>query len=341
MNSQGGGPWGNPGFPHANGPAPVTTFINAFGSFLDRLAGVHWSYIALAVLCQVVKTAAASRAWRNVVAASYPDRRVPWPGLYGAYLAGVGVNAIIPARGGEVVKLYIAKRRVEGSTYTTLASTIAALTVFDFVVAALLLAWAMSIGVLPSFDVLPDLPSFDFGWFFRHPWLTLAILGAVAAALVIAGIWATRRVVAFKRRVAQGFAIFRDRRRYFRTVASWQALDWTLRIVTIYWFLRAFDIPAGAHNALLVQVTQSVSTVFPFSPGGIGTEQALMLYVLAGEAARSALLAFSVGMKVTLTIVNATLGFTAILIMLRTLHFRRVAEADAARARLAEETPPA
>jgi uncharacterized membrane protein YbhN (UPF0104 family) len=317
----------------------LDTFINAIESFGTRLADVQWKFLAIAVLCHVCKTAAVSRAWRNIVSASYPDRRVPWPGLYAAYLAGVGVNAIIPARGGEVVKLYIAKRRVRGSTYTTLASTIAALTVFDLTVALALFIWAISMGILPGLDVLPHLPTLDFSWFFQHPWFSLAFGIAILIALVVGGIWATRRIAAFKRRVAQGFAVFRDRPRYFRTVVPWQALDWTLRITALYWFLRAFGVPATFHNALVVQVTESLSTLFPFSPGGIGTEQALTLYVLAGEAARSTLLAFSVGTKLTITIVNAALGFGVILLLLRTVHFRRVVDADARRARLAEETP--
>jgi glycosyltransferase 2 family protein len=315
----------------------VHAFIDAVQSFGGHLARVHWEYLAIAVVFHVLKCAVSSLAWRNVVAAAYPKSRVPWPTMFGAYLAGVGVNAVIPARGGDVVKLFIAKRRIQGATYVTLASTIAALTVFDLVVALGLLIWAISIGVLPSLDVLPDLPDFDFGWFFRHPRVGLGIGAGLVVALVIAGIWAARRIEAFKRRVAMGFAIFKDRPRYLREVASLQALDWVLRVVTIYWFLRAFGIPADAYNALLVQVTASLSTVFPFSPGGIGTEQALTLYVLAGEAPRSALLAFSVGQNVTTTIVNGVLGLAAIALLLRTLRFRRLAEADAAQSQLAEE----
>jgi len=314
-------------------------FLDAIESFGGQLAHVHWMPLGIAVLFHLAQTAVAARAWRNIVAAAYPDRRVPWLGLYAAYLAGVGVNAVIPARGGDVVRLYIARRRVRGSTYTTLASTIAAVTVFDFFAALALVAWAVSTGALPGLQVLPDLPDFDFGWAFRHPRLALAIAGAVAVALTIAGVWAARRIAEFKRRLAQGFAVFRDKGLYARSVASWQTLDWILRIATVYWFLRAFGIPATVHNALLVQVCSSLSTVFPFSPGGIGTEQALTLYVLAGEAKRSALLAFSVGQHVTLTITNAALGFGAILVTLRTLHFRRAVdqEADAA---LAEQARP-
>ena len=67
----------------------------------------------------------------------------------------------------------------------------------------------------------------------------------------------------------------------------------------------------------------------PISPGGIGTEQAFLLYVLRGEAPRTALLAFSVGMKITLTAVNVAVGFAAILLTLGTLRFRRATAAAA------------
>lgn len=259
-----------------------------------------------------------------MVAAAYPDRQVRWRHVYGAYVAGVGVNALLPARSGDVVKLYIAKHRIEGATYTTLASSIVALTIFDMVLATALLLWAISIGVLPDLDVLPTLPSFDFAWFFEHPTFSLILLGVILLAGIVAGFWAARRIAAFRRRVAQGFAVYRDRRAYLRHVAFFQAIDWSLRLVAISFFLRAFGIPASFHNSLLVQVTTSLSTIFPFSPGGIGTEQALVLYVLAGEAARSSLLAFSVGMKVTIIIVNAAIGFAAIAIMLRTVRWRNV-----------------
>ena len=47
------------------------------------------------------------------------------------------------------------------------------------------------------------------------------------------------------------------------------------------------------------------------------------MYTLRGQAPRTALLAFSVGMRLTLTTVNVVLGFTAILLTFRTIRFRR------------------
>ena len=73
-----------------------------------------------------------------------------WRSIYAAYLAGVGVNAIIPARAGDAVRLYIAHRAVAGSTYITLASTLLVLSIFDTAMALLIFAYALTLGVLPG-----------------------------------------------------------------------------------------------------------------------------------------------------------------------------------------------
>ena len=198
------------------------------------------------------------------------------------------------------------------------------------VVAGCLLLWAITLGVLPGLHVLPHLPSLDYGWVFRHPkaGLILFVVLLLVGGLLVA--WIVERVEDFQRRVAQGFAAIRDRPYYFTRVVPWQVADWTLRLVAVFFFLRAFNIAATVHNALLVQVSQSLATIFPFSPAGIGTEQALLLYIFRGVTSRTSALSFSVGMRVTLIIVNATLGLGAVLLMVRTLRFRAVVDAERA-----------
>jgi uncharacterized membrane protein YbhN (UPF0104 family) len=79
-----------------------------------------------------------------------------------------------------------------------------------------------------------------------------------------------------------------------------------------------------------VQAAESLATLVPISPGGLGTQQALLVYTLRGHGSRSALVAFSVGMKLTLTCVNLIVGFVAILLTLRTLRFRHASDPAAA-----------
>ncbi len=290
--------------------------------FFDGLSSIRWEFIALAIACHLVKLASVSRSWRNIVAVAYPGKQVRWRSILGAYAAGVGINAILPARSGEAMKLYLAKRGVEGSTYPTLTSTLVVQTLFDSALATLLLLWAAVLGVLPGLDLLPKLPSLDFSWAFDHPKATAIILAIVAATAGIAGQWLVDNVAGLRARFAQGFEVLRQPRVYLTRVVPWQLADWSLRVVTIFCFLNAFGIEATLRNALLVQVSQSVATAFPFTPAGAGTEQALVVYVLRGHASSTALLGFSVGMKLTLIATNAAVGFVAIGLMLRRFHWR-------------------
>ncbi len=300
----------------------------ALEAFIDHVTTIGWSAVALAVVFHVLKIVCRTRSWRNILAASYPEVDVRWRSVFGAYVAGVGVNALLPARGGDVLKLYLVKRRVDGSTYPTLASTLLVETLFDVVVASALLAWALTTGVLPGLDVLPRLPDIDWLWIFERPALALAVGVALGVGAIVFWIWASREIAAFRARVAQGFAVLRPPQRYLARVVPWQALDWAFRLATVYCLLIAFGIPANLHNALLVQVTQGLSTILPLTPAGIGTEQALLAYVFRGVAGAGAVLAFSVGMKIVLIAVNVALGFTAILLMLRTLRWRSRVEAE-------------
>jgi uncharacterized membrane protein YbhN (UPF0104 family) len=305
----------------------VRTVLDAIAAFWDYLASVRPLPLAIAIGCHVAKTMCTSRAWRNVLAAAYPDVRVRWPAIYAAYIAGVGVNAIFPARAGDVVRLTMAHRAVKGSTYTTLVSSSIVLAIVDSACAVALFVWAVTEGVFPSLDALPSLPSFDFAWFLDHPRVSQAVLVIAVFGLIALAVWIRGNVAEFRSRVGQAFTILHSPARWLRTVVAWQLADWALRLTTIWFMLAAFGINQSLRNVLLVQASQSLATLVPVSPGGVGTEQAFLVYTLRGQAPRSALLAFSVGMRLTLTAVNVVLGFTAILLTFRTVRFRKATEA--------------
>src|SRR5688572_25563707 len=102
----------------------MSDVLSAIEVFFEQLASVEFTALLLAVLVHVAKTMCTSRAWWNAVSAAYPEQKTPWRSIYAAYLSGVGVNAIVPARGGDAVRLYLAHRAVPGSTYTALAATL-------------------------------------------------------------------------------------------------------------------------------------------------------------------------------------------------------------------------
>jgi uncharacterized membrane protein YbhN (UPF0104 family) len=300
----------------------VRAFLDATEAFFSALASVSWGALLLGVLCHLVRLALRVRGWQNILRASYPGERILYGGVFGAYMAGVGVNAIAPARVGDVVKLYLAKRRVPHSTYPTLASTLVVETLFDFIVATALFLYAIKLGILPGVPDLPALPAFDWSFVVEHPRLA-ALLGSVLVAGILIFIaWASRRVTAFRAKVSLGFDILHHRDVFLKQVVSWQAASWVARGLSVYFFLRAFHVDATFETTAAVLVVQGLSTMLPFTPGGLGTQQAVLLFALSGAAARSTILAFSVGMQLVMIVVNVTIGFAAIALMMRTLRWR-------------------
>jgi uncharacterized membrane protein YbhN (UPF0104 family) len=301
----------------------VHAFIDASEAFFRAVASVGWGALALAVFFHVAKLVLRVRAWQNILRAAYPKARPVFSGVFGAYVAGVGVNSIAPARAGDLVKLYLAKRRVRDSAYPTLASTLVVETLVDFVIATGLFLYAVKLGLLPGVPDLPALPAFDWSFVIQHP-LVAAFFGSVllgGAILLVA--WASRQVTAFRAKVTRGFVILGDRRRYLEQVVSWQVASWFARAFSVYFFLEAFHVQASVQTTIAVLVVQGLSTLLPFTPGGAGTQQAVLVFALAGEAARSQVLAFSVGMQIVTVAANLVLGFAAIAVMMRTLRWRR------------------
>ena len=312
--------------------------LDGIDAFLDQLTAVDLLPAFLAVLCQLARLTCTSQAWRNILVAAFPDKRVRRQDILGAYLAGIGINAIIPIRAGDAVRVVLAHRAIPDSSYTTVISSTLVLSIFDITAASLLLLWAvLALDALPGIGDLPELPSFEFAWLFERPLVTVLLLAGIFLGGVALAIWIHGHVRDFWARVKQGFAVVRSPTAYLGSVAIWQAGDWALRLVTVWFMLDAFDIPQSLDNVLLVQVSSSLATLLPLTPGGLGTEQAFLLYVLRGEVPGSQLLAFSVGMRLLLLSTNIVAGFTAIALTLRTFRIgKALDDADAAR-RAAEQ----
>ncbi len=70
--------------------------------------------------------------------------------------------------------------------------------------------------------------------------------------------------------------------------------------------------------------------MLPLTPAGIGTEQALLVYMFAGTAPATDVLSFSVGLKIVVITVNLTLGTIATLATLRSFPWQVDVDEEAA-----------
>jgi len=300
-------------------------FLHAVSVFFHHLAAVQWQFLGYAVACHVVKLLLRAGAWRAIINAAYPEARLKFRSAFGAYIAGVGVNSIVPARGGDVVKLYLVRHRIPGSSYATLTPTLIVETLFDVLAAGALILWAMTSGVLPTHQLYSRIPTVDWKFFLQHEHFTAIALAVLLVVAAIVFFWVRRRVDEFRAHVRQGFAILEDRARFLRLVIVPQAISWVFRIASLYFFLKAFGVTANIHNALLAQVVDSLATLFPATPGGAGTKQGLTEFLFRGRGvSHTLLLAFSVGMNIAIVVVNLLMGLVAIGLMARTLSFKQV-----------------
>src|SRR3954467_6890170 len=310
-------------------------FFNRAAEFFRHLSEVHWTTFGIALLCLLGMQLARAWAWRNVLRAAYPDKPISFLQLGAAYLAGAGINAILPARAGDVTKVFLVKRQIPDSSYPAVTSSFLVQTVFDTSIGVLVLLYAITQGLLPPLPQIPDLPAFEISFWADHPKLFFIAVGVTVLAIVVGVYLLAHRVRRFWARVRQGLVILTEPRRYLREVAAWQGLGWLFRFAAFWFFLEAFGIGGSIGNVMLVMGGQAVANVVPFTPGGAGAQQALLVATLQGPT-RTAVLSFSVGTQIAMAAWSVVLGFTAMLLVFRTTDWRRLikqAEEDEARER--------
>jgi uncharacterized membrane protein YbhN (UPF0104 family) len=307
--------------PFADLASSVERFFNAAAEFFRHLSEVHWGTFLLALLCLLGMQLARAWAWRNVLRAAYPDKRIGFLPLAAAYLAGAGINAIVPAHAGDVTKVFLAKRQIPGSSYPAVTSSFLVQTVFDTSVGILVLLYAISQGLLPPIPEIPRLPAFELSFWTGHPKTTIFILVGLLVAIAVGIFLLAHRVRRFWARVRQGLVILTEPSRYMREVFAWQGIGWLLRFAAFWFFLEAFDIAGTVGNVMLVMSCQAIANVIPFTPGGAGAQQALLVATLNGPT-RAAVLSFSVGTQIAMAAWSVVLGFAAILLVFRTTDWR-------------------
>jgi uncharacterized membrane protein YbhN (UPF0104 family) len=314
-------------------------FSNAAGEFFAHLSDINWAPFAFALGFLAAMQLARAWAWRNVLHVAYPDSRISFLPLSAAYLAGAGINAILPARAGDVTKIFLVKRQIDGASYPAVTSSFLVQSVFDTSIGVLVLLYAITQGLLPEPPELPHLPAFEISFWADHP-KTLAFVSAALLLLIVIGvIFLSHRVRRFWDSVKQGVAILGDPRRYLREVAAWQGVGWLCRFGAFWFFLEAFGIGGSVGKVLLVMSVQAIANVIPFTPGGAGAQQALLAATLTGPS-RTAVLAFSVGTQIAMAAWSVVLGFAAILLVFRTTDWRALIREAQDEADREEGRPP-
>jgi uncharacterized membrane protein YbhN (UPF0104 family) len=307
-----------------------SSFFDAVGQFFSALTAVHWGALLLGLAFFGFNLTLRSRAFFHSLRAAYPAVSFQWRRIWGAYFAAVGFNNVVPARGGDVIKLFLARSSIPGSSYPTVAAAFFVESIFDASVGVLVLIFAFTQGVFPKPPDFSKLNSFDISYLAEHFRFTLFLITVLTVFGLVVFALLSVRVRAFWTRVRQGVTILGDRPRYLREVAAWQAAGWLCRFVAFWFLLDAFRVGGSVKNVLLVFGVNQVAGAVPFTPGGAGVQQALLVKVFATNAPTAVVAAYSVGQQIAIAAFTALMGLGAVVFIFRFRSFKEVLHAGRA-----------
>jgi uncharacterized membrane protein YbhN (UPF0104 family) len=309
-------------------PVPIVAglggFFDAVGQFATNLADIKWGALVLGLLCFGIYLSIRSRAFYNVLRAAYPAEKIEFKRIWGAYIAAYGFNNVVPARGGDVIKIFLVKTSIPNSTYSAIAAAFMVEFGFDASMGVFILFFAFTQGVFPKPPDFSKLHAFDLSFFASHPKFLLFLLTALAILGLVGFALLSSRVKAFWSRVRQGLTIIFDRKRYFREVWLVQFGGWLFRFAAFWFLLDAFHIGGSVKNVLLVLGVNAVAACVPFTPGGAGVQQAFLVKVFAGTAAGATVAAYSVGQQIAIAAFSLGVGFFALATIFKFRSFKAV-----------------
>lgn len=298
----------------------VSRLLDSAGTFFSQLASLSWTSLLLGLVFFAIYLALRSRALWGAVQTAYPDVEVRWRDVWGAYMVGYAINNVFPLGGGNVAQLFLTRLAIPPASYPAVAAALSTGVIFDWAMGLLIMCFAFTQGVFPKPPDFSKLPAFDISFFASNMRFTLFFITVLWLVFLVGFALLSARVRAFWQRVRQGLSILRDRDTYRRRMASWQLASWVARFAAYWALLDAFHIGGSVRNALLVLAVQVVASVFPFTPGGAGVQQAILLAIFKSADAAS----FSVGQQIATAVLSSALGFAALVLIFRFRSFREV-----------------
>jgi len=306
---------------HASIGSTIDHVLSAAGTFFSQLASLNFGSLLIGLAFYAVYLLLRSRALLNALRAAYPGEPIRWRDVWGAYMVSYAINNVFPLSGGNIAQLFLTRVSIPPSSYPTVAAALSTGVLFDWFMGVLVMGFAFTQGVFPKPPDFSKLPAFDISFFASHMRFTLFFVTALGFLFVVGFAFLSSRVRTFWQRIRQGLTILHDRRRYRNEMATWQFASWIARFAAYWALLDAFHIGGSVTNALLVLGVQVVASVFPFTPGGLGVQQALLITIFAHSRDVAA---FSVGQQIATAVLTTALGFAALVLIFRFRSFKEV-----------------
>jgi hypothetical protein len=267
----------------------------------DALAGGDARWMLAAVCLHVAGQGARALAWHHALGASWPGvmrRRVcAW------YLCGAGLSGVLSGRGGDAVRLALAKRELPDATWPALAGTALLEGGAQALVGLIPALIAIGIGV----DALPA-PS-------------APVAGAIATAAAGVAVLAIRcpRARRLFKELARGCAALRSPRRCLSRILGWELAGRLLRLAAVGCFLHAFGLPTSIAVVVTVGVIYGSGSTVPVPAAGPAVSAGALLVALPIAAGHSIDAGAVSALLIVQPMLLTTVGVTVSLILLAVL----------------------
>jgi len=280
---------------------------------LGHLARASLPLLALGVVLHLAGQVLRGVAWHGALAPLHPPGAPPLRRrtAIAGWVAGAGLSGVLSARGGDAVRVALARRALPGVPIAALVGAIVVEGAFETATGIALGAWAAGAGI-------------DGGG--GPGWVTFAVIGAVSTAFSLhprLRAWVAARLTEARR----GVALLGDPRRYARIVLPWNVASRILRFGSMACFLAAFSLPTTLAAVAFLVTAQGSGRVVPAPGAAAGVSGALLVVgftPVTGQAAdTAALTAMAIGVPALLTAVGVTLSVALILALLGTPSPRR------------------
>jgi hypothetical protein len=279
--------------------APVASVAHGLA---DSVSDAHVGWLVAAVALHVAGQLSRGFAWGGVLSAAWrdvsPRRACAW------YVCGAGLTGVLSARGGDAVRMGLAKRELPEATWPALAGTLAAEGSFELASGVALALGALGVGVG--------------GLHVPSPW----VIGAVLAAATAVALLAIRspRLRRVTREVGRGMAALRKPRHFACRVLPWQVGGRLLRLASLGCFLYAFGLPAGPVVVIAATVVQGSGRWLPIPGAGTAAAAAALLATLpiaAGHPVDAAAVgALAIAQPAVLTLIGVTVSLVLLTALL-------------------------
>jgi glycosyltransferase 2 family protein len=277
----------------------------AWGRVGDALGDVTWSWIAVAIVLNLLSVVIRAWAWRTVINQALPkELHPPFRRVFSAFSIGLLGNAVLPGRIGELARVAVLAREMPRGTGATgrLLGSVFAHRLFDLFPALILTGFVLATARIPRWAITS---------------LEIAIVAGVALFLgtvLVAGLErrplpegarALRKLLAMAR---LGLNVMREPVAAV-AAALLQTAAWMVQLYAVWATMFAFDLDVPLSAAALVLLLMNVATIFPLWPGNVGVVQAVVALPLRSYGVAYATgIAFGLGLQVIEMSVGIGLG---------------------------------